>query len=116
MPSVLASGPELNGTADDDAPRSYARHCDVGVERVAACAKRLAGDDVNTHPPAHRHVEVARERRPAGMRLHLDVMASQGYAVKAEATDAGHHSGPGAVLEDEAEPIRFRAQAGQVGD
>src|SRR5438445_11274969 len=116
MPPVLASGPGLNGTADDDAARGDSRHRDVGVERVAADAEGLAGHDVNAHPPADRHVEVPRERSSAGVRLDLDVVPSQGYAVEAKAADAGHHRGAGPVFEDEAEPILLRAQAGQVGE
>src|SRR6266566_3744395 len=115
MPPVLGSGPELNGTADDDAARGDAWHRDVGVERMAAGAEGLAGDDMNAHPPADGQVQVARERRAPGMRLHLDVVPNKGDAIKPKAANARHHCGPRPVLQDEAEPIFLRAQADEIG-
>src|ERR1700730_2207611 len=114
MPSGLASESDLNGASYHHSPRCHAGNRDVGIERVATLAERLAGDHMNAQPAADRHVEVARKRRASGMCLDLDFVSGKRDAVEAQPGDARDHSGPRAVFEDEAEAVLLRPQARQV--
>src|SRR5260370_29491238 len=117
MPSVLATRPDIRpscGAAYQYAARRAPRDCDVGVERVAAGAERLPGDDVDAQPPSDRHVEVARKRRAPRVRLHLDIVPCQGNAIEPEPGQARHHCWARPVLEHEAQAVFFRAYAGKA--
>ena len=104
------------GAAFDHQPaRCDAGHRDIRLQRMPSITHWFSRDDMDDKAPAERHIQSLGQRRQAGVRLELELVARDEDAVKAQPADADEHGRAGAVLERKAQALPpWRAEQSQT--